>query len=95
MVMLAEHYDFVIGGDPDRDTIDLAVLDTATGRVRRRDARGRNRRPRLPADAGLGQPGSRPPGLGVGRNRQLRRRPNGTRNGSSLVMDAVVRAGRR
>ena len=33
MVMLAEHYDYVIGGDPDRDTIDLAVLDTATGRV--------------------------------------------------------------
>jgi hypothetical protein len=35
MVMLAEQYDFVIGGDPDRDTIDLAVLDTATGRVHR------------------------------------------------------------
>lgn len=34
MAMLAEHYDFVIGGDPDRDTIDLAVLDTATGAVR-------------------------------------------------------------
>ena len=34
MVMLAEQYDFVIGGDPDRDTIDLAVLDTGTGRVR-------------------------------------------------------------
>ena len=34
MVMLAEHYDYVIGGDPDRDTIDLAVLDTATGGVR-------------------------------------------------------------
>lgn len=34
MVTLAEHYDFVIGGDPDRDTIDLAVLDTATGQVR-------------------------------------------------------------
>ncbi len=34
MVMLAEHYDFVIGGDPDRDTIDLAVLDAVTGRVR-------------------------------------------------------------
>lgn len=34
MVMLAEHYDYVIGGDPDRDTIDLAVLDTATGSVR-------------------------------------------------------------
>jgi transposase len=33
MVMLSEHYDFVIGGDPDRDTIDLAVLDTGTGRV--------------------------------------------------------------
>jgi transposase len=31
--MLAEHYNFVIGGDPDRDTIDLAVLDTGTGRV--------------------------------------------------------------
>lgn len=34
MVMLAEHYDFVIGGDPDRDTIDLAVVDAATGAVR-------------------------------------------------------------
>ena len=33
MVMLAEHYDFIIGGDPDRDTIDLAILDAATGRV--------------------------------------------------------------
>ena len=33
MVMLAEQYDYVIGGDPDRDTIDLAVLDTATGGV--------------------------------------------------------------
>lgn len=34
MVMLAEDYDYVIGGDPDRDTIDLAVVDTATGGVR-------------------------------------------------------------
>ena len=34
MVMLAEQYDFVIGGDPDRDTVDLGVLDTGTGRVR-------------------------------------------------------------
>lgn len=34
MVMLAEDYDFVIGGDPDRDTIDLAVVDTSTGGVR-------------------------------------------------------------
>ena len=33
MVMLADEYDFVIGGDPDRDTVDLAVLDTGTGRV--------------------------------------------------------------
>jgi hypothetical protein len=32
--MLAEDYEYVIGGDPDRDTIDLAVLDTATGRTR-------------------------------------------------------------
>ena len=34
MVMLAEHYDFVIGGDPDRDTIDLAILEAGTGRLR-------------------------------------------------------------
>jgi transposase len=34
VTMLAEDYDYVIGGDPDRDTIDLAVLDTATGRTR-------------------------------------------------------------
>ena len=33
MAMLAEPYDFVIGGDPDRDTVDLAVLDTGAGRV--------------------------------------------------------------
>jgi hypothetical protein len=25
-------HDFTIGGDPDRDSIDLAVLDTATAR---------------------------------------------------------------
>ncbi|MCE0768072.1 IS110 family transposase [Pseudonocardia kujensis] len=34
MAMRAEQYRYVIGGDPDRDTIDLAVLDTATGGVR-------------------------------------------------------------
>jgi transposase len=34
MVMLAKQYDYVIGSDPDRDTIDLAVLDTATGGAR-------------------------------------------------------------
>ncbi len=39
MVMLAENYDFVIGGDPDRDTIDLAVLDTSAGRVQAHLAR--------------------------------------------------------
>jgi transposase len=33
MVMLAEHYDYVIGGDPDRDTIDLAVVASGTGGV--------------------------------------------------------------
>lgn len=33
MVMLAEKYDFVIGGDPDRDTIDLAILNASTGGV--------------------------------------------------------------
>ena len=31
---LAQNYDYVVGGDPDRDTIDLAVVDTATGGVR-------------------------------------------------------------
>src|SRR5215211_5631803 len=38
MVMLAEHYDFVIGGDPDCDTIDLAILETGTGRVHHQTA---------------------------------------------------------
>jgi transposase len=34
MTRLAEDHDYVIGGDPDRDTIDLAMLDTATGSLR-------------------------------------------------------------
>jgi transposase len=34
MTMLAESYEYVIGGDPDRDTIDLVVPDTATGATR-------------------------------------------------------------
>lgn len=34
MTSLAEEYEYVIGGDPDRDTIDLAVVDAATGAVR-------------------------------------------------------------
>jgi hypothetical protein len=38
MVMLAEHYDFVIGGDPDRGTIHLAILEAGTGRVRGQSA---------------------------------------------------------
>jgi transposase len=33
MVMLAEQYRYVIGGDPDRDTVDLAIVDTRTGHV--------------------------------------------------------------
>ena len=33
MVMLADHYDYVIGGDPDRDSVDLAVIDTRTGGI--------------------------------------------------------------
>jgi transposase len=34
MSMLAEQYEFVIGGDPDRDSVDLAVVDSATGALR-------------------------------------------------------------
>ncbi|MBO0881060.1 MAG: hypothetical protein J2P17_12080 [Mycobacterium sp.] len=34
MVMFAEQYDLVIGGDPARDTIDPAVLNASTGTVR-------------------------------------------------------------
>jgi transposase len=34
VTMLTETYEYVIGGDPDRDTIDLAVLDAATGGTR-------------------------------------------------------------
>jgi transposase len=34
IVSLAEDYDYVVGGGPDRDTIDLAVVDTSTGGVR-------------------------------------------------------------
>jgi len=34
VTMLADDYEYVIGGDPHRDTIDLAVLDTATGSPR-------------------------------------------------------------
>ena len=33
MTMLTEDYEYVIGGDPDRDTIDLAVVDSHTGVV--------------------------------------------------------------
>ncbi|MCE3277755.1 MAG: hypothetical protein K0R13_3610 [Propionibacteriaceae bacterium] len=76
MVMLAEHYEFIIGGDPDRDTIDLAILDAVTGRVHTQysDAAD-SRRSGLPSDAGLGRAlRTGPPRLGVGGNRQLRRR---------------------
>jgi hypothetical protein len=33
MVMLTEQYRYVIGGDPDRDTVDLAVIDADTRRA--------------------------------------------------------------
>ena len=73
MVMLAEHYDFVIGGDPDRDTIDLAILEASPA--------GSTTRPltvqtvRLTTDCWLGASAcSRAPRLGVGGHRQLRRR---------------------
>lgn len=32
--MVAEQYEYVIAGDPHRDTIDLAVIDAATGAIR-------------------------------------------------------------
>lgn len=34
MTILADNYEYVIGGDPDRDTIDLVVVEAATGAVR-------------------------------------------------------------
>ena len=34
MPMLAEQYNYVIGGDPDRDTVDLAVLDATSAGFR-------------------------------------------------------------
>jgi hypothetical protein len=52
MTKWAEDYDYVIGGDPDRDTIDLAVLDTATGGIR--PHRGSGRRSRIRSHARLG-----------------------------------------
>lgn len=61
MVMLAEQYEFVIGGDPDRDTVDLAVLDTATGAVRAQcvDAADGGGYQRMLAWAGTHAPGRR------------------------------------
>jgi len=34
MAMLADDYEYVIGGDPDRDTVDLVVVETSTGAAR-------------------------------------------------------------
>jgi transposase len=61
MVMLAEQYEYVIGGDPDRDTVDVAVLDTATGVVRghRGDTADGCGYPRLLARARAQAPGRR------------------------------------
>ena len=53
MTMLAEDYECVIGADRHRDTIDLAVLDTATGRTLAHLAAADG--PVRP-DAGLGEP---------------------------------------
>jgi transposase len=72
MVMLAEHYDFVIGGDPDRDTIDLAILEAGTGRVRGQtvDRTDGPAYSRLLAWARRHAPGA--PRLGFGGHQQLR-----------------------
>ena len=72
MVMLAEHYDFVIGGDPDRDTIDLAILEAGTGRVRDQTATGPTVRPTRRMLAWARATCSRAPRLGFGGHRQLR-----------------------
>jgi hypothetical protein len=76
MVMLAEHYDFVIGGDPDRDTIDLAVLDAVAGAVLgqisdQADGAGYQRLSWAARARGWAT------GVGAGRDRQLRRGPSG------------------
>ena len=59
--MLAEQYDYVIGGDPDRDSIDVAVVDAATGGVRdhRTDRAEGAGYARLPAWAQQRAPGRR------------------------------------
>lgn len=67
MTTLVEDYDFVIGGDPDHDSIDLAVLDTGAGRVRAQLADAADGR--LSTDAFLGEQAySRPANLGAGRH---------------------------
>ena len=74
MVMLAEHYDFVIGGDPDRDTIDLAVLDTGAGRVHAHVADAANGAGYRRMLDWAREHAAGTAGMGAGGNRQLRRR---------------------
>jgi hypothetical protein len=74
MAMLAQLCDYVIGGDPDRDTIDLAVLDAVTGAVRGHASDSADG-PRLCQAAEMGartRPGQAR--LGARGHRQLRRR---------------------
>lgn len=85
MVMLAENYQYVIGGDPDRDTIDLAVLDTATGRVRghladaadgagyRRCSRGLPRTLRAGGSGHWKAPAASPPGCSCSSSTRVKR----------------------
>ncbi len=75
MVMLAEDYEYVIGGDPDRDTIDLAVVDTATGGVRGHIADTADGPGYLRLLDWTVTPRTRAAGVGVGGNRELRRGP--------------------
>jgi len=72
MVMLAEHYDFIIGGDPDRDTIDLAIIEAGTGRVRGQTADRTDGPAYSRLLAWARQLCSRAPRLGAGGDRQLR-----------------------
>ena len=72
MVILAEHYDFVIGGDPDRDTIDLAILETGTGRVHHQTADRADGHGLLPLVGVGASTCSRAPRLGFRGHQQLR-----------------------
>ena len=90
MVMLAEHYDFVIGGDPDRDTIDLAVLDTGTGRVRAHLADRRTAPATYGCSRGLA---SMHPAAGSGRWKEPAASPPAWSYSSPRLVKTVVEVG--